>query len=197
MRSLWDFIIKPSGSRYNNVKKIDEDKELIINSEISNHQFVNRTATVVEVPVAFDGEVKKGDEVIVHHNIFRRWYNVKGEEKNSRAFLHDNKYLAQADQVYLYKKNDTWKCFDGYCFVQPIKDKSMLSVDVEKPLMGIVKYSDGTVNVGDLVGFKPHSEFEFIIDGQRLYRVMSRFITIKYEYQGDEEEYNPSWAQSG
>ena len=33
-------------------------------------------------------------------------------------------------------------------------------------------------------------------NGKRLYRVMTQFITIKYEYQGNEEEYNPSWAQS-
>ena len=38
------------------------------------------------------------------------------------------------------------------------------------------------------------SIYEFIIDGKRLYRVYSKFITIKYEYQGNEEEYNPSWA---
>jgi len=49
----------------------------------------------------------------------------------------------------------------------------------------------------DLVGFSPDDEYEFVIDGQRLYRVMTQFITIKYEYQGDEEEYNPSWAQGG
>ena len=48
----------------------------------------------------------------------------------------------------------------------------------------------------DLVGVRPNSKYEFIIDGQRLYRVMNHFITIKYEYQGDEEEYNPSWAKS-
>ena len=46
----------------------------------------------------------------------------------------------------------------------------------------------------ELVGFKPNSEHEFIIDKERLYRVMNKFITIKYEYKGDEEEYNPSWA---
>jgi hypothetical protein len=37
-------------------------------------------------------------------------------------------------------------------------------------------------------------EYEFIIEGQRLYRVPTNLITIKYEYQGDEEEYNPSWT---
>ena len=52
------------------------------------------------------------------------------------------------------------------------------------------------INNGDLVGFTPSSEYEFIVDGERLYRVLSNFITIKYEYQGNEEEYNPSWAES-
>ena len=70
------------------------------------------------------------------------------------------------------------------------------NIESEKPLQGIVKYSDGTVRVNDLVGFRPSSEYEFIVDGKRLYRVLSNFITIKYEYQGDEEAYNPSWAQS-
>ena len=50
--------------------------------------------------------------------------------------------------------------------------------------------------LGGLIGFKPSSEYEFIVDNERLYRVLSNFITIKYEYQGDEEEYNPSWAES-
>ena len=63
--------------------------------------------------------------------------------------------------------------------------------------MGVVKYSDGTIKEGDLVGFRPSSEFDFVIDGKRLYRVLSNFITIKYEYQGNEEAYNPSWAQGG
>ncbi len=39
-------------------------------------------------------------------------------------------------------------------------------------------------------------EYEFNIEGQRLYRVPTNQITIKYEYQGDEEEYNPSSTQS-
>ena len=59
-----------------------------------------------------------------------------------------------------------------------------------------LKYTDNTlpnINVGDLVGFTPDSEYEFIIDGERLYRVFTKDISIKYEYQGQEEEYNPSW----
>ena len=80
--------------------------------------------------------------------------------------------------------------------MKPLKAIDKFNVDQEKPLQGVVKYSDSTVNINELVGFTPNSEYEFIVDGERLYRVLSKFITIKYEYQGDEEEYNPSWAQS-
>ena len=36
----------------------------------------------------------------------------------------------------------------------------------------------------------------FFIEKERLYRIPSNLILMKYEYQGDEEEYNPSWTQS-
>ena len=59
-----------------------------------------------------------------------------------------------------------------------------------------MKYTDGAVDINQVIGFRPGSEYEFVIDGQRLYRVPTKKITIKYEYQGNEETYNPSWAQS-
>ena len=71
------------------------------------------------------------------------------------------------------------------------------NIESEMPLIGIVKHTDGSYRKGDLIGFTPFSTYEFIIDGKRLYRVMTQFITIKYEYEGNEEEYNPSWAESG
>ena len=73
--------------------------------------------------------------------------------------------------------------------VKPIKSTDKFNNETERPLVGIVKYSDGTFNKEELVGFKPSMEYEFIINGERLYRVMNKFITIKYEYQGNEEEY--------
>ena len=193
MKSVYDFVVTPKGGRYNNKKKVDGG-ELILNTEIFNHQYVNRTAIVKSVPIIGDTDIQPGDEVIVHHNIFRRWHNVKGIEKNSRSFFDENTYLINQDQIFLYKRNKEWKAPKGYCFVKPLKAENPFNVDLEKPLQGIVKYSDGTVKEGDLVGFRPSSEYEFIVDGERLYRVLSNFITIKYEYQGDEEEYNPSWA---
>ena len=193
MKSVYNFVVTPKGERYNNKKKVG-DSELILNTEIYNHQFVNRTAKVISTPMIGDTDIQPGDEVIVHHNVFRRWHNVKGIEKNSRSFFDENTYLINQDQIFLYKRFWEWQAPKGYCFVKPLKARNPLNVDLEKPLVGIVKYSDGTVKEGDLVGFRPSSEYEFIVDGERLYRVLSNFITIKYEYQGDEEEYNPSWA---
>jgi hypothetical protein len=195
MKAPFDFVIEPKGSRYNNVTKVG-DKDLIINTEIFNHQFVNREAIVKSVPTFYKTKIKPGDTIITHHNVFRRWLDVKGREKNSRSFFNENTYLIKEDQIFLYKRNDKWKATDGYCFVQPIKQRNSLDVETEEQCVGIVKYTDGVNEVGDLVGFTPFSTYEFVIDGKRLYRVMNKFITIKYEYQGNEEAYNPSWAES-
>jgi hypothetical protein len=194
MKSVYNFVVKPKGERYNNTKKLDGG-ELILNTEIFNHQYVNREAEVISTPIIGDTDIKPGDTVIVHHNVFRRWHDVKGVEKNSRSFFNEYTYFINHDQIFLYKRNDTWTAPKGYCFVIPLKATDQFNIESEKPLQGIVKYSDGTVKVNDLVGFRPSSQYEFIVDSERLYRVLSNFITIKYERQGNEEEYNPSWAQ--
>jgi len=193
MKSVYNFVVTPKGERYNNTKKVG-DLNLILNTEIFNHQYVNREAVVVSTPIIGDTNIKIGDTVIIHHNVFRRWHDVKGREKNSKSFFNESTYLINYDQIFLYKRNNKWKAPRGYCFVKPLKAIDKFNIEQEKPLQGIVKYSDGSVNVNDLIGFTPNSEYEFIVDGERLYRVLSKFITIKYEYQGNEEEYNPSWT---
>ena len=183
MKSVYNFVVTPKGERYNNKKKIG-DKELILNTEIFNHQYVNREAIVISTPIVGDTDIKAGDTVIVHHNVFRRWHNMKGVEKNSRSYFNESTYMISSDQIFLYKRNNKWIAPKGYCFIKPLKAIDQFNITSEKPLQGIVKYSDGTVEVDDLVGFRPSSQYEFIIDGERLYRVLSNFITIKYEYQG-------------
>ena len=195
MKSVYNYIIKPKGKRYKNSIDVGE-KSLILNTEIFNHQYVNREAEIISLPSVGSSELKVGDTVIVHHNVFRRWHNVKGKEKNSRAFYKEDMYFVSEDQIFAYKRFEKWKALQGFCFIKPIKSIDKFSTEEEEPLTGVVKYTDGSVDIGDLVGFRPNSKYEFVIEGQKLYRVYSHFITIKYEYQGNEEEYNPSWAQS-
>ena len=195
----WDsFIVSPIRSRYDNTKKVG-DKELILNTEIFTHKNVSNNAIVVGLPKNKKTDIQVGDEVIIHHNVFRRWHDVRGKEQNSRSFFTEDKYFVGDDQLYIYKHNEEWKSLDDYCFVKPIANDDMFSLEKEKPLVGIVKYSNDIlksvgIKVGDKVGFIPNSEFEFIIDGERVYRVRTKVITIKYEYEGEEREYNPSWV---
>jgi hypothetical protein len=194
MKSVYNFVVTPKGERYNNTKKIG-DQELILNTKVFNHQYTNREAIVVSTPmIGNDLGIEPGDTVMTHFNVFRRWYDMKGRERNSRSYFNEKTYFVNFDQIFLYKKNKNWLCPKGYCFVQPIKETDKFETKKEKPSMGIVKYSDGTVNKGDLIGYRPNTECEFIIDNTKLYRVLSNLITIKYEYQGNEEAYNPSWA---
>ena len=195
MKSLHHFIIEPKGSRYSNTKDV-EGKNLIINSENQNHEFVNRKGIVLSTPIAHDTDIKQGAEVIVHHNVFRRWSDVKGRDKNSKAFLSDNKYLVSPDQLFLYKNDKDWKPLKGFCFVQPLLNDNKFEETKEHPDRGVVVYTDGIYEKGEVVGYTPFSQYEFIIDGQRLFRVYNKFITIKYGHQGSKETYNPSWAQS-
>ena len=197
MQGLYYFIVKPVESRYKNVKKIG-DKSLITNTENFTHQNVNRNAIVLAVPKDMDTEIKVGDEVIVHHNVFRRWKDIRGVEQNSKGYFKEDQYFVQQDQMYLYKQNNQWKSIDNYCFIKPIHSLSKFDTENEQPLVGVLKYTNNSkylkkLNVGDLVGFTPRSEYDFIINGERLYRVLTKAITIKYEYEGKEKEYNPSW----
>jgi co-chaperonin GroES (HSP10) len=200
MNSIYDFIVTPTNERYNNKIKVG-DKTLIVNSNIEDHKMVSRHATVVSVPLAYKTVIKKGDEIIIHHNIFRRWYDVRGKERNSSQYFKKDLYFCKPDQIYLYKKDNKWLPFMNRCFVMPIKETNNLTVDIEKKCVGILKIGNNELEAykiypGDLVGYKPGREWEFIIDGKRIYCMKSNDIVIKYEYKGNEKEYNPSWANS-
>ena len=198
MRSLYDFIIEPIGERYTNTSKVNS-KDLVLNTKIESFKFVNRIAKVIETPLAFETKIKKGDTIVVHQNIFRRFYNMKGEQQSSRSSFKDNLYFAALEQIYLYKNKGDWKSINDRCFIKPLKNTDEFSTQKEQPCIGILKIGNNTlegieINPGDKVGFKPGGEWEFIINGERVYCMKSNDIVIKYEYQGNEEEYNPSWA---
>lgn len=194
MRSVFSYLVSPNGKRTTGEIDIDGNK-LLLNSELQNHEYTNRIGTVLNIPLVGDTVIEPGDDVIVHHNVFRRFRDIKGREKDSKNFIEEDLYIVQPDQVYAYKRNGKWKALDGFCFIKPLKSKNMFLLDKERPLIGIVKHGNDSIESGTLVGFKPGMEYEFIIEGQRLYRVPTNLITIEYEYQGDEEEYNPSWAE--
>ena len=149
----------------------------------------------------FKTNIKIGDILIIHQNVFRTFYDSRGKKKKSRSFFKENLYFCALDQIYLYKNKNGWNSINNRCFIKPIVNKDTLVNDKEKSLVGILKYGNNVleqldINVGDLVGYTPNGEWEFLIDKERLYCMKSNDIVIKYEHKGNEEEYNPSWASS-
>ena len=200
MKSLFDFIIQPLGDEYDNEITIN-DKKLILNTSIESFKSVNNLAVVIETPKVYKTPIKKGDIVVIHHNVFRTFYDMKGKRKKSRSYFKDNLYFLALDQVYLYKRNKEWKSFGDRCFVMPLKNDDHLTVGKERKLIGILKIGNSSlealkISPGDLVGYTPNGEWDFLVDGQRLYCMKSNDIVIKYEHEGNEVEYNPSWAYS-
>jgi hypothetical protein len=126
---------------------------------------------------------------------------MSGAEKNSSSYFEEDKYFCYLDQIFLYKRNNEWTPPKGYCFVKPVQKKvsGIISNEKEEPLVGIIKYTNEDLNnVGifdnDLVGFTPNSEYEFVVNKERLYRVQTNSISIKYNKNEQFEEYNPGWA---
>ena len=104
MNTIYNLIISTE-DRYNNSVDVD-GKELIVNTEVTERDayYVNRIGTVVGTPLAIHTPLEKGDEVIVHHNVFRRWYGMRGEERNSGSYIDENLYYIAIDQVFAYRK---------------------------------------------------------------------------------------------
>ncbi len=190
MKSLYNYIIE-TDSRYNNEVEVG-DKSLLINTEITERdaEFVNRVGKIIACPSALGTPAKVGDEIIVHHNVFRRWYDVRQNEKNSGYYLNNNQFFAYPDQAFAYKRDGEWRGFDGYCFVEPVFEETTWDKYREIPLRGILRYTnshleEAGLKPGDLVGFTPESEYAFRIDGKVLYRIYSYDITMKHEYKGE------------
>lgn len=181
MRSPHYFIVKPKdGQRY-----VSEKKGLIVSVSKEDYRASTREAIVIETPQDYDGPIQKGDTIIVHHNVFRYYYDMRGREKSSWHYLFDDLFVV--DDVYAYKSDGgRWRGVGKYVFVSPVDNQGsdIWTTDKEKPLIGRIKYINDEVeqmglNEGDLIAFEPWSEHEFHIDDEKVYRMWTKNITIK------------------
>jgi len=185
MRSPFYFIVEPlEGKRYNNTKSI-ENIEFITSSSEEDFTVSNRQAVVKQVPLNYKGPIKKNDILLVHHNVFKFYNDMKGRQKSGKSYFKDNLFFIDNDQFYMYKQDSTWHCHDRYCFVKPLGKQSsfIFKRGKEEPLMGEMAYSnDYLISKGVMPGlqvsFKPDSEYEFEVDGEKLYRMFDHQITL-------------------
>ncbi len=185
MKPIYKLMIEPRGSRYNN--EIDVNgKSLIMNANIDekDFSFTNRIGIVLGTPV-IDTPFNIGDEVIVHHNVFRKYWGFNNKLKTSSSDIQDNKFMVPLDQVFAYRSNveDEWVCVNDSIFVQPIESVTEgIIYEMDKTINRIGKYLYGNINglkYGDTVTFEPNCNYEFNIDGVRMYKMRNRNITCK------------------
>lgn len=184
MRGLFNFIIS-TDSPYNNTTELG----LIVNTEITERdaQFVNRIGVVEAIPeVGENLGIDVGDEIIVHHNVFRVHYDLQRNLSLGANYIDEGLYHVSEDQIFAYRRKEgSWRALPGYCFVSPIRNEEEWRISDEVENKGVLTYaSDGTdklgVSIGDTVGFTSNSEYEFVIEKQRLYRVYSHDINVLY-----------------
>tara|TARA_R100001510_G_C7630622_1_gene189534 strand:- start:637 stop:1167 length:531 start_codon:yes stop_codon:yes gene_type:complete len=172
------------GKRYNNTKDIG-GLEFITSTSEEDFKFSNREAEVISVPLNYKGEIEKGDVLLVHHNVFKFYNDMKGRRQSGRSFFKDDLFFIEDEQFYMYKKNGKWKAHGKNCFVKPSAvKKSFIDKPGEyEPLMGTVKYINEEliklgVKEGDEISFQPESEYEFRVDDEILYRMFTNNITF-------------------
>ena len=102
MKSPFNFIVRPlEGKRYNNTKSIG-GMEFVVSTSEEDHKFSNREAIVVETPVGYTGDIKIGDTLLVHHNVFKFYNDMKGRRKSGKSYFKDDLFFVDNDQFYLY-----------------------------------------------------------------------------------------------
>jgi hypothetical protein len=187
MRSPYNFIISPIGDQYSNTKNIG-GVEVTFNTSLDLAKYVNRVGVVIELPTYYKGNIKVGDVVVVHHNIFRTYHDMKGRQTKSPEFFRDDLYIVSPDRVYLYKSNGIWRSNLNYCFVKPIariQNELLHSTDKEEKHVGVVVYpsrnQEDNLNLksGSFVAFTKNSEYEFEVDGEKIYRMYDRDVVIE------------------
>tara|TARA_R100001530_G_scaffold34531_1_gene27015 strand:- start:10923 stop:11486 length:564 start_codon:yes stop_codon:yes gene_type:complete len=185
VRSPFNFIVTPVNERrYDNIKKI-EGVDFITSVSEEDHTASNRFAQVKELPINYTGPIQKGDILVVHHNVFKFYNDMQGRQQSGRSFFKDDLFLVDEHQFFLYKNQDAWKAHGKYCFIIPgdIKESYLSKPGTEEPLFGTIKYInqeliDLGLKEGDEVSYQPDSEYPFVIDEEKLYRMYTDNITF-------------------
>ena len=169
MKAPYCFIIKAvDGRRYDNIRTYG-NTEFIVSTSQEDHTVSNRFAEVISVPIYYNGPIVPGDIIVVHHNVFKFYYDMKGRQKSSWHHLKDDLFIVEPDQVYLYSKDkENWSALSPFVFVRPIasEDKMFNPIGSLEDLWGqLVFKNDDTeeVEIGDIIVVH-HNVFKFYYD---------------------------------
>lgn len=187
LKGLHNFLVKPSEEgRYKNSEKIG-DTELVVNTNLENHKYVNRYGEVEFTPKGYNGPIKKGDTLLVHHNTFRTHFGVAGKWFTNETV--GDMFRVNEEQFFMYKNESGWHAHGRFCFVKPVKDMSYSFLQVDESYSAYLcemaypndKLTDMGVKKGDILVYPPNTEYEFNVDGEQLFRLFDHQIAARYE----------------
>jgi hypothetical protein len=186
MKAIKDAIIYVPEA-YSEKKKIG-DKEIFLTNQFCAIANTVRYGEVIEPPVMLNNKLKKGDIVYFHHNIIRRSYTPNGKQINGMFEIDSSQglYRCPLTSIYAYERDGELKAVDPFCYVKPIKriERKVLRNEEEEAQRGIIKYSNDSlraqgVKEGDEIIFDNDAEYEFRINGEKLYRMKTDWIIAK------------------
>ena len=173
--------IKPKdGNQYINEIQIG-DVNLVVNTSIEEAEDVQRIGVVFSLPIHYKGDLAIGDEVVVHHNIFRTTLSDKGIPVQSTFHFMDDMYFVDNDMIYLKIRDGIVSSYNDNVFVLPIVEETLWEGQKLVERQGIIKFSNEKlrsqgINEGDKIVFRKFCEYKFNIFNMELYKMQDKRI---------------------
>jgi hypothetical protein len=177
MTAPYKFIISP----INNEQYINEIGNLIVNTSIEEAEDVQRIGVVESLPLTYSGFIKKGDLVVVQHNVFRITLDDRGIPRQSDNFIKDNLFGVTPDIIYAVVRDGKIMSSDDYIFVEPIVEEDFWLGKQTVKNQGFAKYVNPTMESqgviqGARLALGSFSEYLFEIFGEKLYLVRNKKV---------------------
>ena len=185
MRSPTDFLVKAvDGKRYANTKNIG-GIDVIISTSDEDHTVSQRMAEVIAIPLYYNGPVKEGDTLLVHHNVFKFYNDVHGVQRSGKSYFKDDLFLIDDMQYYMYYNGEEWNAVGRYNFIEPFAplDSFLHKAIEEEPLQGIMRYPSAKMKAlgikeGDVMVYVPMLAAEYKVNDIKMYRLYDDHLTV-------------------
>ena len=146
MKHIYNYIIKISND-LNETFTTENGVKLYGHKDFNKDRMSNRYATIVGLPMLFDGEIlDKGTEVMIDPSVY--YHSIHGDDDVKQYTTNtinrkEGLYAIEPQNIVLYKQNDTWcgylNNFLGKQFVEKKEGKTTNGIIVE---LGKTKRTD-------------------------------------------------------
>ncbi len=181
LKSPFRIGIKPKdGNQYINELEIG-DVKLVVNTSIEEADDVQRIGVVFSLPIHYKGDLLIGDEVVVHHNVFRTTLTDQGIPMQSTFHFMDDMYFVDNDMIFLRISKGVISSYNDNVFVTPIVEETLWEGQKLVERQGIIAISNdklrsqGIVENSKIV-FRKFCEYKFNIFGMELYKMSDKRI---------------------